>query len=230
MHAHRGFGQGFGGMLEEAFDAPEKRPQSPQPPRLESMSGFQRQLEASKYGGEQDTVQSTIMSQKEKAVNRNFGGGFRGMVDSAFSEGEERGLATGKEEVDAAFLRAKVREMGTRIVNQISKIRMLHKDDPYILSKPAKSEIFSKIFKPRIHRPKKEIADGETFQTMQNYEIVNIRRVGNDLITSYPDKPSEAKVKTLEPLEDGETQLIQRGFCEKAKLTRKGNKLIASFG
>lgn len=65
--AHRGYGTGFVGMLEQAFGSPEKSPQPLQPPRRESMSGFQRQLEASEYGGSQNTVQSAVQQKANRA-------------------------------------------------------------------------------------------------------------------------------------------------------------------
>jgi hypothetical protein len=74
---------GFGGMLDSAFGTPTK--EEPLHSPVGAMSGFQRQLEASRYGGAQNTVQSTILSQKEKTVTRNVGMGFRAMLDAAFS-------------------------------------------------------------------------------------------------------------------------------------------------
>jgi len=81
---------GFEGMLNSAFGKSTKKepPQSP----ATFMSPSQRQLEASEFGGAQNTVQSAITSQEEKVVTRNRRMGFRGMLDEAFPEGTERML------------------------------------------------------------------------------------------------------------------------------------------
>lgn len=99
---------GFLGMAEEAFESPkEEREEVPQSPSG-AMSGFERQLEASRYGGSQHVVQAAIATYEEKLTNRNFGMGFGNMLTAAYGNEEERMLSK-----DNSYLLAKPTTNGT---------------------------------------------------------------------------------------------------------------------
>lgn len=80
---------GFGNMLDSAFGTLTK--EEPLQPPVGAMSGFQRQLECSEFGGSQNTLER--IHQPPKSPERLLG--FGGMLTAAFgSQQQERSLDT----------------------------------------------------------------------------------------------------------------------------------------
>lgn len=203
--------QGFRGMLDSLF--PEPLEKEPQQPVRTAMSGFQRQLEASEFGGSQNISDHIHHKPKPNERVANMPTGFSNQLGRVFKSSECPRSSFTQE----ALLRDGIKKMETRILDGISKIRMLPSSDPYISSKPAKS-MFDEMYKPRIQSGRTEIADGETRYTMSNFEIINITRRGDKLITSLyrPEKEKHAMGRVLV---HGEQLPMMRGFLRKAVLT-----------
>lgn len=176
--------EGFRAMFDAAF--PEPLEKEPQPPVRVGMSGFQRMMEASQFGGAQNISDHIHHTPKpiERVVNTPMG--FSGQLGAVFrsSESPQRHTSSFTQE---AFLRDGIKKMEGRILDGISKMRMLPSDDPYIISKPAKSELFGWTRKRR-----KEETSEKMF-TMRGgiggfvYEIV--RNADGTMGLKVPDPP-----------------------------------------
>lgn len=185
----RAGGGGFRSMLNAAFKSSNKEIEHPYVPT----TGFGRMLEAAELGGRQNVVESTVVSQKEKAVSQNFGGGFHAMLDSAFPEGKRR-IIENENKVDEAFLVEKVKQMETRILSRISE---MPPKKPKRLQKQPTNRGFGQgfcgmldnAFPPsrRVDQCRIEpLEDGETIMFYRGFfDKGLIARKGNKLITTF---------------------------------------------
>jgi hypothetical protein len=239
---HRGFGEGLKGMLDAAF--PNSREEEKESPHVPT-TGFGRMLEAAELGGRQNTIQSTIISQKEKAVNRNFGGGFKGMLNAISGEGRMLDkdnpyiaskpsksesfswMKRKEDEADEAFLVEKIKEMEVRILKQISE--SLSPKKPKRREKKQQTATY-RGFGGGLRGMLDAISGRERIALLAERSTQESIPVGFraqlDVIFS---SPREKSVVTVEPLEEGETILFQRGLFGKGSMTRKGKKFITAY-